>query len=105
MSKMRLTDSQKTTIQQAAMRVWEEIGYDSLTAVMEESGGKKDTMPRSHVLELVCDAGRLEDRLRSMQRSGDLTVTSELLDWVEHASMAQLTRVLKPHFPFTRYGM
>jgi hypothetical protein len=91
----RFTQEEKAIICTAGQRVWEEIGYDVMTMVQQEE--KKDWIPRSHVLELVCDAGRLEDKIPSTQ--------SELRYKVTNASSAQLYRILRDVFPHARYGM
>jgi hypothetical protein len=98
-----LTREQQAVIGSYANRVWQEIGYDVLTMVKEQDG--KDAIPRDEVIELVCDAGRLEDELRRALRGGSTAVTQDMINWVTKASMAQMEAVLLPAFPFTRYGL
>lgn len=87
------TPQEKEIIRGAAHAVWNEIGYDVLTMVQEQDG--KDTIPRAEVLELVCDAGRLEDQIRD----------ADLRTKVSNASGKQLYAILRPAFAYSHYGM
>lgn len=89
---VRFTDAEKLTIRQAAHAVWNEIAYDILTLVQEEG---KNSIPRSHVIELVLDANRLEDQITD----GDLRTK------IDAASYKQLIAIVKPAFPHSHYGM
>jgi hypothetical protein len=57
------TAEELKTIQTAALRVWDEIAGDCL---VDENGQPDEsaTLPRDQVVELVCDANRLEEALR-----------------------------------------
>ena len=85
----------------AARRVWNEIGYDVLQMVEEQDG--KDTVSREEVIELVCDAGRLDEEIaRTYRRKGEQVppAVTELLK-----NYGTLERVIKAAFPYARYGM
>ena len=86
------TEQELWEIQSVARQVWEYIAGDVMQAVQEEG---KSSIPRSHVMELVLDAGRLEERLRARNRS--LAERFAALDYKD----AQ--KVIKPAFPYGRY--
>lgn len=94
--KPRFTDEEKKVIQTAALQVWNYIGYDVLAPEGKETA---NTLPRSHVLELVCDAGRLEDQLHRNR------APKELIDRVSATRISNLYAVLRPAFQYTRYGL
>jgi hypothetical protein len=93
------TDDELKTIHSAARSVWDEIGYDVLQATAEERGRDINavTVTRAVVLELVVDAGRLNDALR--RKHADLAKRFDALDY------PTMLRVLKPAFSYARYGM
>jgi len=62
-----LDDAEAAALRSCALTVWNYIGSDVMQMVNEEG---KDSIPRSHVIELVCDAGRLEDEIRRHYKSG-----------------------------------
>jgi len=51
-------DEEEKKIINALLSTWDEIGGDTLRCL--EDCGERPVMPRSHVAEVVCDAGRLE---------------------------------------------
>ena len=61
------TDEEVALIHAAARRVWNAIGYDCL------KGAGLSSMRRAHVVEVVCDANRLEEELRRSKQT-DLVV-------------------------------
>lgn len=78
-------------IHSAALRVWQEIAGDCFEEGMPKS------MPRSHVIELVCDASRLEQQIR--RKNPALAARVEKTDYFK-----VLIPLLKPAFPHARYG-
>ena len=90
------TDDELKTIHSAAQGVWNDIGYDIFQAIAEneEQDINSVSISRSDVLELVCDASRLEKKLPK-----DLRARWVALDYKAHL------RLLKPAFAYTRYGM
>jgi hypothetical protein len=88
------TDEQKT-IQLAAKRTWEYVGYDVLSALAEQ--GESDSIPRSHVIEIVLDADYMMTANRDLNR--------DLYDRFRNLDYDVQIGVVKKAFPFTRYGM
>ena len=95
----------------AANAVWQYIGGDILASAAETSRrGDAVTISRNEVIELACDAGRLEQELRraARTRSGKLwdevpdieaTIAKwDRLQWPLHRTL------LQPYFPYKRYG-
>ena len=98
------TEEEAQQIQRAASRVWDEVAYDCLQATAEEKGRNIDsiTIPRSQVIEIALDAGRPEEQLRRMKLP---ELADKLRDCQQHGvTYRQLINVVKPAFPFTRYG-
>ncbi len=62
-AKFPLTEKEQQTIQSTADGIWSEVAYDAL------EGSPRKTLSRATVLEIVMDAGRLEEAL---ERFGDL---------------------------------
>lgn len=92
------TEDELKLIHSAAHTVWNDIGYDLLQAVADEKGKHINavTISRANVVEVVCDASRLEEQLR---RSGH----KELAEKVSNCIGIQ--KWVKPAFTYTRYGM
>jgi len=96
------TDDDVKVIQGAAQTVWHTIGYDCLQG-MAQFGYKKPrpvesvTMSRRDVLDVVLDAGRLDEELRRQKRP-DLVEKFNMLDY------KQQNTLVRPAFPHTRYG-
>jgi trimethylamine:corrinoid methyltransferase-like protein len=104
-TKLTFGDEDVRAIHSAAHRVWEEVGYDVLTdgmgedAYAEANGGRSGrTIPRSHVIEIVADAGRLEEQLEQDGHK-DLAARYAALDY------EAIKKLLRPAFPYARYGM
>ena len=94
----KFTPEEKKIINDAGHAVWNEIGFDIMQALQEdaaERGRRKDSIPRSHVIELVCDAGRLEEKIKDQA----------LKDKVYAASSRQLSMILRTAFPYASYGL
>lgn len=93
-------------VQGAAHAVWEECAFDVLQATADEPtwrGGKARninsvTVSRAEVMEIACDAGRLEELLRRRDKRVDLADKTKHL-WMEHFEV-----LLRPAFPYARYG-
>ena len=71
---------------------WQAIGSDCLTA--REECGEKGAMPRSEVIEVVCDAD-----YASMY--GDDKEAYEIFKRLSYDDMKKLGKIA---FPYTRYG-
>lgn len=99
-AKFPLTDQEKTDIQATADAIWGEVAYDCL------EGNEKKTVSREVVLEIVMDAGRLEERL---ERYGDFKKSSNIkalfpVGYDRDAS-DYLYHLLKQRFTYMRYGL
>lgn len=97
--KPKLTEEQTKLLHSVAHSIWNYIGYDVFQAIADNDGEDINdvTIPRAHVLELVCDAGRLEDDLERKD--------AVLADLVSKMDYQYLLKILKPAFAFNRYGM
>jgi len=71
---------------------WQTIGSDCLTA--REQCGEKSDMPRSEVIEAVCDAGYC-------QMHGNDKEAFKVFDRLSYDDMKKLGRLA---FPFASYG-
>lgn len=103
-----LTEEQKKKIQGLALQVWDYIAGDLFTALAEEG---KRSLPRSHVLEMVFDANRMEERAHQhfsygTDRSKDVLNPryADVIEFIRTANQEQMDAVLKPAFPFARYS-
>ena len=102
----------------AAQNIWNEIGYDCLQA-MAEHGFRHPrdintvTMTRTHVVEVVMDAGRLEAKLKAtLQKSPpnpELFNLIRMYTGYDHAEWEMAHRavhaLVREAFPFARYGL
>lgn len=89
-----LTHDQASRLRGIASQLWHgEMGMEVMQMVAEEG---KDSIPRSHVLEIVLDAGRFEQEVARQ--------FPEASAWVAAASYKDLQKLIKPAFPYTRYG-
>jgi hypothetical protein len=86
-----MTAAQEKKIQQCAVAVWEYIGNDIF-----DVEGVGDSIPRSEVVELVIDAGRLEEQIRLTDPA--LATEFGALDYKRKAVL------VKPAFRYERYG-
>jgi hypothetical protein len=99
------TPEELKIIGDAAQAVWNEIGYDVLQAIGQEKGGSAEsaTVKKSDVIEMVLDAGRLEDQLKRTKG-----VTDDLQERVRKDlySGSIIERYLgRSVFTFAIYGM
>ena len=89
------TKEEQEDIQRKAGYVWDMIGMDCLDAIASDKG--KDinsvTMRRSHVIEVVLDAGRLESEF-----------PKEYKERWEKLSYQQKINLVKSAFPYKSYG-
>ncbi len=107
----KFTEDEIKVIQSATLRVWDEVAYDCLQATAEEKG--KDintiTIPRSQVIEIALDAGRPEQIFRSQLGSTKLnnnpTVTEDFIKRYGETDYKELIKLVKPAFPYSRYGL
>lgn len=90
-----------------AYGVWDNIGYDLLQCVAEseEKDINKVTIKRDEVIEVVLDAGRLEEELKRYIKTSNPVMTQDLLDRWKSASYEQKIAVVKSAFTCARYGM
>lgn len=95
-----LTSEQKRDLFGYAQRLWETIAFDLFNAVAEgqEQNVNDVTIPREEVLELVLDAGRLEDDLKRAGRQ-------DLIQFLKDTPYPVLTKLLKQSFIHTSYGL
>jgi hypothetical protein len=108
LAQFQMTDADVRAIQQAANAVWSECAYDVLSAVAEESNGKKTTVSRAVVIEIVLDADRLAERLRPR-----FTGASALTPGIERFILNQYTDdgrrladiLMKETFTYAHWGM
>ena len=93
-----MTKEETHNIQIAGLHVWDEIGWDCLQCLADERRKSIDnvTMPRSHVLEVVLDANRLDTALKNRKQ---WTPSMGLLSYEEWQ------RILRPVFLHSRYGI
>jgi hypothetical protein len=97
-----ISEKDKTNICDAAHSVWDYIGHDILDAVKLEKelnpNANTDeplTMSKDEVIEVVLDAGRLDEHLKEQNQ------------WVlgmENLSLNEWINLVKPAFPFDTYG-
>lgn len=85
------TKEEQHVINTAALRVWDEIGDELLLLVAQEG---ETSIPRAEVIELVCDADRLEQAIKD----------KALAKRVRKATLETLTPILEQVFRAQRYG-
>ena len=85
------TPEELREVRSAALRLWNEIAYDAF----EAGGRRRKSLKRAEVVELVCDAGRLEDQLRRMNRK-------ELAEKIAHPDV-DLEGIVSEAFPYASY--
>jgi hypothetical protein len=92
------TDDEQKALQSAVQRVWQYVGGDYLQAAGE---GRKNpesvTISRAEVIEVSLDAGRPEEELKKMKRP-------ELAEKLNQTDYASLIKMVRPAFPYGRYG-
>ena len=101
MTKKELTEQELKDLHYAANKAWQQLGGDFLQAIAEGKGKNAETitLPRSHVVELVIDAGRLEQDMRD-----DKTMTPTL-EKLFKSYDGSLTKIVALGFLHGRYGM
>jgi hypothetical protein len=106
--KSTFTDEEVRRIQNAAAAVWQECGGDVLQATAEELNRSADriTMSRAEVMEIALDANRTEDMLKRHSRDPESRkATEDLIRRMNALSYEELKRLVRPAFPYARYGM
>ena len=98
------TDAEKDALRAAAKAVFDECAYDLLQAVAEENPRREPTIPRAEAIEVALDAGRPEEQLRRMKSLAPEALAA-LIEKFNAADYAQLVAIVKPAFPFARYGL
>lgn len=101
-AKFSLTDEEKRIVQSHADALWGEVAYD----VLDAFGGRDKTVPRSTVIEIVLDAGRLEDKLKRGKVFKDHPAIEALFPkkWDNDASN-YLQHLMQERFKYARYGL
>ena len=80
-------------IQRMASRTWDVIGGDCLQCL--EDAGEKPIMPRDHVIESVCDADYMK------MYGGDKEAYEV---WINLPTYKEKMDIVKPAFPYAKYG-
>lgn len=108
-----LSEAEKKAIRMAAIAVWQYVGYDYLaaTAEAEEKSIDAVALKRAEVIEVVTDAGRLEDQLKADAKAAarvqkDLAAIDfdALVAKVATLDYETMKKVLRPAFVYDRYG-
>ena len=104
---VQFTADEKKLLGSLAHAVWDYCGEEILQMVAEEKGKSINavTIPRSHVIEIALDAGRMEERLQQAIRRGQPHATEDLMARVKAADYQTLIAAVKPSFTYARYGM
>uniref|UniRef100_A0A6M3LCV3 Uncharacterized protein n=1 Tax=viral metagenome TaxID=1070528 RepID=A0A6M3LCV3_9ZZZZ len=89
-------DDEEKKIIRALLSTWDEIGGDTLRCL--EDCGEKPVMPRDHVAEVVCDAGRLE-----MFGGKEDKEAIKKFRKIKYGS-TQWKKIINKAFPYKRYG-
>lgn len=92
-----LTEAEIRELKSLGNQIWEDVAHDVLE-------GNNDTIPRSHVIEIVLDAGRLEELAR---RSKYVTpaILALFNPKVHLEAYAYLEKLMKETFTYSRYGL
>lgn len=96
------SDEEWAMIGSAAHAVWDYIGYDCLQLM------PRQTMRRSHVVQVVLDAGRLEEQLqkRTPKPTEDFMKRVDDDLYYKNPKPSQIERYLKSKvFTYATYGM
>jgi hypothetical protein len=98
-----LTADEASLVQGLARRLWEEIGYDVLSANDGKSVG------RAEVIELVLDAGRLDELVHRQPEWKTSANLRKLFqpngDSCSDGRTERLEALMKETFRFARYGL
>jgi hypothetical protein len=89
-----LTPEQRTRLQRLATELWHTIAGDLMAAVAEEG---KSSIPRADVIEVVCDAGRLQQDAK--RKNWD-----DLIPFLDTSEYGAIYAAVLPAFPHTRYS-
>lgn len=94
------TPEEQKVMQRVGLAVWQRVGWDVLQAIGEEEGGDAEsaTLDRDTVLEIVIDASRPEEELRSMRRK-------DLLEKWAKTPYDVMIDIMTPAFPNQLYGV
>ncbi len=117
---VKFSPAEKKAIQSCARAVWDYIGYDCLVATCQDKYGydtpvekniDRVSMPRSHVIEVVMDAGRLEDEMHGSERNRakhrpnePAIFTPDFFARWQQGSYEQEKRIVRAGFTYARYG-
>lgn len=111
-AKIQFTEEEVKRIQQTVHHVWDEIAYDVLQGVADEKG--KDinavTVSRAVAIEVALDADRAKEEMRHdmylAEKAGrSCVITKDLLERLDALDYKALIKLVKPAFPYSRYGM
>lgn len=93
MKKPRIPEDMQKRIERMALRTWDQIGGDMLTCL--EEGGEPPIMPKSHVVETVCDASYM------LTHGGDKEAYEY---WEKLPSYTSKKKCVAKAFGYERYG-
>lgn len=103
--KLGLTDEQVDLIQNCAHSVYEEVSYD-----LEPDSKKTRTCKRSTIIEVVCDANRLEGKVRRRAGLSGFPTSGREVDPDENHPLVKamedydlLKALIGPAFPYESY--
>lgn len=107
MKKPLFNDEEVKLIQSAVLQVWDEVAYDVLQMVADEKGKRAEqvSIPRAEAMEVAMDAGRPEERLRQATRSWSKAKQEDLLTRWRQLDYGMKQQLVRPVFPYSRYGM
>jgi hypothetical protein len=99
------TAAEEAMLASLAHAVWNEIGYDVLSALIEDNP-RKTTIPRAHVVELVLDADRMEELARRgrLDPEGRAERTALVVRLRQRPYTSQ-KRIIGKSFNYTYYGL
>lgn len=105
--RQQFSDEEIKIIQQAATATWQEIGGDALQSIAEAEGKNPEafTLRRAEVMELSLDANRPDHHLRRATKNWPPEKAADFFKRYRATSYEQLIQIVKPAFPYERYGM
>lgn len=105
--RVQFSDEEIKIIQQAASATWQEIGGDALQSIAESQGKNPETftLRRAEVMELALDANRPDHHITRAIKDWDETKRADFWKRFRELSYEQLIQIVKPAFPYERYGM
>lgn len=103
----QFTVADKAFIHTCAQSVWDYIGFDVLASTAEMKGKSTEsvTVSRADVMEMVIDADRLDEHLRSESRIWVPEERSRFFAIWDKLSYAAKRQVIRPAFPHQRFGL